>query len=330
MSAIGAGIELNRTGRGAADALFRRIFGAAAALGGLLLLVITGYLVVSTLPLWAIQSPFSFISTTAWITGIEQADGSTLEVYGAAAALFGTAATSLIAVIFAAPIGILGAIYLVEFAPRRLAIPLTFLVELIAAIPSVVFGLWALGDLSIRLRDSIEWWIASSLGQVIPWLSEDPGSPAADSVFRAGFLLAIMILPMIVAVSREFLRSVPISLREGYIGMGATRWEAIRNVVIPTARVGLIGAVLLALGRAIGETIAVTMVIGNAEGIPSSLFLPGNSVAAKIASNIGEAATDVQLSALVALGLTLFMLTFVISLVVRIALRRFAAIKAVS
>lgn len=227
-------LDLHQARANQADRFFRRAFGAAAGAGGILLLVITGYLIVNTLPLWAIQSPFSFISTTAWITGIEQADGSTLEVYGAASALFGTAATSLIAVLFAAPIGILGAIYLVEFAPKRLAIPLTFLVELIAAIPSVVFGLWALGDLSIRLRDSVEWWIASTLGQVIPWLSEDPGSPAADSVFRAGFLLAIMILPMIVAVSREFLRSVPISLREGYIGMGATKWEAIRNVVVPT------------------------------------------------------------------------------------------------
>lgn len=323
-------IDLHQARSRSADSLFRRLIGGAAAAGGILLLVITGYLVANTLPLWAIQSPFSFLSTTAWITGIEQADGSTLEVYGAAAALFGTAATSLIAVLFAAPIGILGAIYLVEFAPRRLAIPLTFLVELIAAIPSVVFGLWALGDLSIRLRDSIEWWIASTIGKVIPWLAEDPGSPAADSVFRAGFVLAIMILPMIVAVSREFLRSVPISLREGYIGMGATKWEAIRDVVVPTARIGLIGAVLLALGRAIGETVAVTMVIGNAEGIPSSLFLPGNTVASKVASNIGEVISEVQLSALVALGLALFLLSFAISLIVRISLRRFTVIKAVS
>lgn len=323
-------LDLHQARANQADPFFRRAFGAAAAAGGLLLLVITGYLIANSLPLWAIQSPLSFISTTAWITGIQQADGSTLEVYGAASALFGTVATSLIAVFFAAPIGILGAIYLVEFAPRRLAIPLTFLVELIAAIPSVVFGLWALGDLSIRLRDSIEWWVASTLGKVIPWLAEDPSSPAADSIFRAGFLLAIMILPMIVAVSREFLRSVPVSLREGYIGMGATKWEAIRNVVVPTARVGLIGAVLLALGRAIGETIAVTMVIGNAEGIPSSLLMPGSSVAAKIAGNIGEAGTEIQYSALVALGLALFLLSFVISLLVRISLRRFIAVKAVS
>lgn len=323
-------LDVQQARSGTADSLFRRLLGAAAGAGGILLLVITGYLIANTLPLWAIQSPFSFISTTAWITGIEQADGTTLEVYGAAAALFGTAATSFIAVLFAAPIGILGAIYLVEFAPKRIAIPLTFLVELIAAIPSVVFGLWALGDLSLRIRDSIEWWIASTLGRVIPWLAEDPGSPAADSVFRAGFVLAIMILPMIVAVSREFLRSVPISLREGYIGMGATKWEAIRDVVVPTARIGLIGAVLLALGRAIGETVAVTMVIGNAEGIPTSLFLPGSTVASKVASNIGEVISEVQLSALVALGLALFLLSFVISLIVRLSLRRFTTIKAVS
>jgi phosphate transport system permease protein len=302
---------------------------AAVITLGLLLIALIGSLVSASMPLWAIQTPLSFLSTPAWITGIEQADGSTVEVYGAAAALFGTAVTSLIAVAFAAPIGIFGAIYLVEYAPKRVAIPLTFLVELIAAIPSVVFGLWAVKDLSLRLRDSIEWWIASTVGQVIPWLSEEPGSPSADSIFRAGFLLAIMILPMIVAVSREFMRSVPVSLREGYVGMGATKWESIRDVVLPTARIGLIGAVLLALGRALGETIAVTMVIGNAEGVPSSLFLPGNTIASKIANTIGEA-TDVQRSAVVALGLALFILTFVISILVRVLIRRFAVIKAVS
>jgi phosphate transport system permease protein len=302
---------------------------AAVITLGLLLIALIGSLVSASMPLWAVQTPLSFLSTTAWITGIEQADGSTVEVYGAAAALFGTAVTSLIAVAFAAPIGIFGAIYLVEYAPKRVAIPLTFLVELIAAIPSVVFGLWAVKDLSLRLRDSIEWWIASTVGQFIPWLSEEPGSPSADSIFRAGFLLAIMILPMIVAVSREFMRSVPVSLREGYVGMGATKWESIRDVVLPTARIGLIGAVLLALGRALGETIAVTMVIGNAEGIPSSLFLPGNTIASKIANTIGEA-TDVQRSAVVALGLALFILTFVISILVRVLIRRFAVIKAVS
>ena len=326
----GAALDFRRQRSASSDPLFRRILAGGAAVGGILLLVITGYLFAYSAPLWSIQSPISFLTTPAWVTGIEQADGSVLEIYGAASALFGTAATSIIAVLFAAPIGILGAVYLVEFAPRALAVPLAFLVELIAAIPSVVFGLWAVGDLSNRLRDSIEWWVASSFGQIFPWLSEDPTSPASDSIFRAGFLLAIMILPMIVAVSREFLRSVPISLREGYIGMGATRWEAIRDVVIPTARIGLIGAVLLALGRALGETVAVTMVIGNAEGIPSSLLLPGQTIASKIANNIGETSGEIPLASMTALALALFFLSFLISLAVRISLRRFSRVKAVS
>ncbi len=326
----GATLDFRRQRSASSDPLFRRILAAGAATGGILLLVITGYLFAYSAPLWSIQSPISFLTTPAWVTGIEQTDGSVLEIYGAASALFGTMASSIIAVLFAAPIGILGAVYLVEFAPRALAVPLAFLVELIAAIPSVVFGLWAVGDLSNRLRDSIEWWVASSFGQIFPWLSEDPTSPASDSIFRAGFLLAIMILPMIVAVSREFLRSVPISLREGYIGMGATRWEAIRDVVIPTARIGLIGAVLLALGRALGETIAVTMVIGNAEGIPSSLFLPGQTIASKIANNIGETSGEIPLASMTALALALFLLSFLISLAVRISLRRFSRVRAVS
>lgn len=312
------------------DQLFSRILAVASWSSVILLIGISSFLVTETTPLWEIQSPVSFITNPSWVTGVELPDGSMVEVYGAAASLFGTAVTSLIAVLIAAPIGIFGAVYLVEFAPKRVAIALTFVVELIAAIPSVVFGLWAVGDLSARLRDSIEWWIASTIGTIVPWLSEEPGSPASDNVFRAGFILAIMILPMIVAVSREFMRSVPISLREGYIGMGATKWEAIRDVVLPTARIGLFGAVLLALGRALGETIAVTMVIGNAPGIPSSLLLPGNTIASKIANDIGEAAPGTHQAALVALGLTLFLLTFIISIVVRLLLRRYALARVAS
>ena len=303
-------VSLRRRGGISLDVLFRRL----TAGGLVVLMLVLAALVVAysgySLPLWSVASPFNFFTSAG--------------TDGALAAIFGTLATSLVAVFFAAPIGILAAIYLVEFAPARLAAPLTFIVELIAAIPSVVFGLWAAGDLSNRLRDSVEWWVASSLGQVIPFLSEDPSSPAADSIFRAGFLLAIMILPMVVAVSREFIRSVPISLREGYIGMGATRWEVIRDVVLPTARIGLIGGVLLALGRAIGETVAVAMVIGNAEGIPSTLFAPGQTIASKIAANVGEASGPVAVGGIAALGLSLFLITSILSLVVRVLIRRFA------
>lgn len=303
-------VNLRRRSGISLDPLFRRLTAGGLALLILVLAaLVVAYFGYST-PLWTVASPLNYFTSAG--------------TDGALAAIFGTLATSLVAIFFAAPIGILAAIYLVEFAPARIAAPLTFVVELIAAIPSVVFGLWAAGDLSNRLRDSVEWWIASSLGQVIPFLSEDPSSPAADSIFRAGFLLAIMILPMVVAVSREFIRSVPISLREGYIGMGATRWEVIRDVVLPTARIGLIGGVLLALGRAIGETVAVAMVIGNAEGIPSTLFAPGQTVASKIAANVGEASGPVAIGAIAALGLSLFMITSILSLVVRVLIRRFA------
>lgn len=303
-------VNLRRRSGISLDPLFRRLTAGGLALLILVLAaLVVAYFGYST-PLWTVASPLNYFTSAG--------------TDGALAAIFGTLATSLVAIFFAAPIGILAAIYLVEFAPARIAAPLTFVVELIAAIPSVVFGLWAAGDLSNRLRDSVEWWIASSLGQVIPFLSEDPSSPAADSIFRAGFLLAIMILPMVVAVSREFIRSVPISLREGYIGMGATRWEVIRDVVLPTARIGLIGGVLLALGRAIGETVAVAMVIGNAEGIPPTLFAPGQTVASKIAANVGEASGPVAIGAIAALGLSLFMITSILSLVVRALIRRFA------
>jgi phosphate transport system permease protein len=241
--------------------------------------------------------------------------------------IFGTVATALIAIAVAGPIGILAAVYLVEFAPKRLAIVLTFIVELIAAIPSVVFGLWALNDLSIRLRDSVEWWIAGSIGKILPFLSEDSDNPAADSVFRAGFLVGIMIIPLVVSLSREIIRAVPISLREGYIGMGATRWETIRHVVLPTARIGIIGALMLALGRALGETIAVTMVIGGSNDIPASLFQPGSTIATRIATTLPEAGAE-EKSVLIALGVILFFVSLGLSLAMRLAARQTAKITA--
>jgi phosphate transport system permease protein len=241
--------------------------------------------------------------------------------------IFGTVATALIAIAVAGPIGILAAIYLVEFAPKRLAIVLTFIVELIAAIPSVVFGLWALNDLSIRLRDSVEWWIAGSIGKILPFLSEDSDNPAADSVFRAGFLVGIMIIPLVVSLSREIIRAVPISLREGYIGMGATRWETIRHVVLPTARIGIIGALMLALGRALGETIAVTMVIGGSNDVPASLFQPGSTIATRIATTLPEAGAE-EKSVLIALGVILFFVSLGLSLAMRLAARQTAKITA--
>ena len=290
------------------DRAFRAIAVAAAVFTAAILAIIFIVLVAGSIPALTAASLPDFIGANA-------------------GPIFGTVATALIAIAVAGPIGVLAAVYLVEFAPKRLAIVLTFIVELIAAIPSVVFGLWALNDLSIRLRDSVEWWVASSLGKVIPFLSEDSGNPAADSVFRAGFLVGIMIIPLVVSLSREIIRAVPISLREGYIGMGATRWETIRHVVLPTARIGIIGALMLALGRALGETIAVTMVIGGSTSVPSSLFQPGSTIATRIATTLPEADVE-QKSVLIALGVILFFVSLGLSLVMRLAARQTAKITA--
>jgi phosphate transport system permease protein len=290
------------------DRAFRAIAVAAAIFTAAILAIIFVVLVAGSIPALTAASLPDFIGANA-------------------GPIFGTIATALIAIAVAGPIGILAAVYLVEFAPKRLAIVLTFVVELIAAIPSVVFGLWALNDLSIRLRDSVEWWVASSLGKVIPFLSEDSGNPAADSVFRAGFLVGIMIIPLVVSLSREIIRAVPISLREGYIGMGATRWETIRHVVLPTARIGIIGALMLALGRALGETIAVTMVIGGSTSVPSSLFQPGSTIATRIATTLPEAGAE-EKSVLIALGVILFFVSLGLSLVMRLAARQTAKITA--
>jgi len=276
-----------------------------------------------SLILWPFEGPLTFLTSSGWF-GATDDSGVVTAAFGAWPMIWGTLVTSLIGIAIAAPIGIFAAVYLVELAPKRLAAPLTFLVEIVAAIPSVVIGLWALGELSPRLRDSIEWWVASSLGQFIPWLSEDPQQPSDTSVFRAGIVLAIMITPMVAAVSREVIRSVPQSLREGLVGMGATKWETIRLVILPTARIGLFGAVLLAFGRAIGETIAVRLVIGmNITAVPPTLFQPGSSIAGQIAGAFGEA-SPIEKGALAGLGLSLFLLTMTLSLVVRLLMWRSA------
>jgi phosphate transport system permease protein len=217
---------------------------------------------------------------------------------------------------------VLVAVFLVEYAPRRLAIALTFLVELIAAIPSVVIGIWGLYVFSLFSRDTFQYWIASTIGKVIPFFSEDPANPTRFSVFTAGMLLAVMIVPMVVAVSREVIRSVPLSLREGYTGMGATRWETIRHVILPTARIGILGGVMLAFGRALGETIAVTMVIGNVDQVPTSVFQPGQSIASKIATNLGDVTDRIELAGLLGLGVVLLVVSVGLSIVVRLLARR--------
>jgi phosphate transport system permease protein len=241
-------------------------------------------------------------------------------IYGAFPFIVGTILAAMIAVILAAPIGIFTAIYLSELAPGRLATPLTFMIELLAAIPSVVIGLWGVFILAPFLRGTVEAWIVSVFGW-IPFLG---GPTYGIGLFSAGVILTIMILPTIVTISREVIGAVPGSQREAMFALGATRWEVIRRAVVPFARSGIIGAVILGLGRALGETMAVTMVIGNKDGIPNSLFDQTQTIASKIATSFSEATVGIQTSSLIALGLVLLVMTIIMNVIARLLVWRVA------
>ncbi len=238
-------------------------------------------------------------------------------VFGALPFIAGTLVTSLLAMLLAIPIGILTAVFLSEMAPRWLAIPLTFTVDLIAAIPSVIVGLWGLGVLSVVLRDQLETPITDGLGG-LPFVG---GDATGSDLLAASLVLALMVTPTIVAITREVFATVPQSHREAMLGLGGTRWEAIRRVVLPAARSGIIGASILALGRAMGETMAVTMTIGNADQVPSGLFEPAQTIASKIATSWNEASQAVEQQALIGLGLVLMVLSVIMVLTTRVMIR---------
>jgi phosphate transport system permease protein len=241
-------------------------------------------------------------------------------VYGALPFIVGTIASSVIAIILATPIGILTAIFLAELAPRRIAIPLTFAIELLAAIPSVVYGLWGVFVLGPFLQSTVESWLVGAFG----WIPIFAGPPFGVGLFAAGVILALMILPTIVAISRDVITAVPDSQREAMLALGATRWETITRAVVPYARSGIIGAVILGLGRALGETMAVTMVIGNRPEIPNSVFDSSQTIASQIATTFNEASLGLQTSALIALGLVLLIITMSLNVIARLLVWRVA------
>jgi len=254
----------------------------------------------------------SFLTGTTWdpIAGI----------YGALPFIVGTIASSFIAIVLATPIGVLTAIFLAELAPRRLSIPLTFTIELLAAIPSVVFGLWGVFVLGPFLSSTVERWIVDTLG----WIPIFAGPPFGVGLFAAGVILTLMILPTIVAISRDVITAVPDSQREAMLALGATRWETITRAVLPYARSGIIGAIILGLGRALGETMAVTMVIGNRPQLPSSIFESSQTIASQIATTFNEASIGLQTSALIGLGLILLVITMTLNVVARLLVWRVA------
>ena len=271
---------------------------AASAIVGITLLLVWN--------LWTVSAParekfgWSFLFSRVWDTNTD--------VYGALPYIYGTTITSLLALIIAIPLGVGAAIFLAELAPPRLSDAATFLIELLAAVPSVVFGLIGIFMLVPVLESSVVPPLKKSLG-FLPFFT---GPFYGVSVFTASIVLSLMIVPFIISVSREVLLAVPRDLREAALAVGATKWESTWQVVVPFARTGIFGSIFLALARALGETMAVTMVIGNTANIKATLLAPGYSIAAKIANEFGEARGMVS-SALVELGLVLFALTIVIN-----------------
>jgi phosphate transport system permease protein len=239
-------------------------------------------------------------------------------VFGAAPFIYGTVLTSLLALILAGPIGVGAAIFLIELAPKWLRGPVGFLVEMLAAIPSVIYGLWALFVLVPIVRTDIEPFLARSFG----FLPLFQGPKYGVGYLAAGLVLTIMILPTITAISQAVLFTVPRSQLEGAYAVGATQWEVITGVALPFAKSGIIGALMLGLGRALGETMAVTMVIGNRSEISSSLFALGHTMAAVIANQFNEADSKIYVSALIEIGLVLFVVSILLNLAARVLVWR--------
>ncbi|MFL5779560.1 MAG: phosphate ABC transporter permease subunit PstC [Chloroflexota bacterium] len=289
--------------------LFRSMTRVAAFAIVALVILIAIQLVLGSRLAWQ-EFGLSFLTGTDW--------NPVKDIYGALPFIVGTLLTSLIALVIGAPIGLLTAIFLAELAPPRVAAPLIFLIELLAAIPSVVVGLWGVFVLAPTLKVTVETWIVSTLG----WIPFFSGPTFGVGVFTAGVILSIMILPTIVSIAREVIRAVPDGQREAMLALGATRWEMTTRAVLPYARSGIIGAVILGLGRALGETMAVTMVVGNSTDIPDRLFDQGQTIASQIATTFNEAAVGLQTSALIYLGLVLLAITISLNIVARLLVWR--------
>ena len=244
------------------------------------------------------------------------------ERFGALAPIFGTLVTSLIALLIALPIGLGIAIFLAEVCPPALRRPIGIAIELLAGIPSIIYGIWGLFVLAPFLQGTVQPALIG-LFESVPVLSSlFAGPPYGIGILTAGLILAIMVLPFIASVSRDMFEAVPPVLKEAAYGLGATKWEVVRSVVIPYARIGVIGAIVLGLGRALGETMAVTFVIGNAHKVSASLLAPGTTISATIANEFTEAVGDIYTSSLIALGLILFVITFMVLAIARYLLMR--------
>ena len=297
---------------------FDRAFAAGvAALAMLVPLTLAAITLLVLVDSWPALTTFglAYFTTTEW-------DPVKL-VFGAAAYVYGTLVTTIIAVLLAAPVAIGAAIYLTEFAPRAIRAPIAFTIELLAYIPSIVYGLWAIFVMVPVMRSTIEPALQATLGQLPVVGRLFSGTPIGFDLLSGGVVLAIMILPILMAVSREVLLAVPPTQREAMIGLGATRWEAVSRAVLPYARPGIIGGAVLGVGRAFGETMAVTMVVGNSSReIGGSLFVPGYTMASAIANQFVEADSELYFSAIVEIAMVLLLVAVIVNGVARVLIRR--------
>jgi phosphate transport system permease protein len=299
--------SLAGTSRG--DATFRWLLFLAAAAIPTLLLALMITLGVGALPAIG-EFGAGFITSSTWDPVNDR--------FGAWPAIFGTLMTSFIALLLAVPLSLGVAIYLTEFAPNRIRRPIASLIELLAAIPSVVYGLWGIFVMIPFLQAGVYPWLEANLG----FLPLFRGPNYGYSVLSASLILTVMIMPYIMSVSREVLLAVPQGQREAALALGATRWEAVTTAIVPYAKSGIIGAVILGLGRALGETMAVTMLIGNRHEVAASLFAPGYSMAAVIANEFGDAAGRLHESALIYMALLLFGVTVIVNAAARLMIWR--------
>jgi phosphate transport system permease protein len=306
VDSISAAKPILRGGNGElGDAIFKScmLLCALAVIGTLVLIVYE--LVLRSGPSWHAFG-FKFFAGKDWDPVSEQ--------FGALPFIYGTLVSSLLALIIAIPLSVGVAVFTTEMCPKALRGPLSFFVELLAAIPSVVYGLWAIFVLVPILSNYVEPFLAKTLG----WTGLFEGPPYGISMLAAGIILAVMIIPIISSITREVLMVVPQHQREAALALGATRWEMIRVAVLRNARAGIMGGIILGLGRALGETMAVTMVIGNRPEIAKSLFAPGYTMASVLANEFSEATGDVYLSSLIEIGLALFLVTIVVNALARL------------
>jgi phosphate transport system permease protein len=270
-------------------------------------------LVIGSLPAWKAFG-FGFFTSESW--------NPVTEKFGALPAIYGTVLTSFIAMLIGVPVSLGIAIFLTEICPERLRRPIGIAVELLAGIPSIIYGIWGLFVFAPFLQDTLQPFLIATFGNIPVLSSLFAGPPYGIGVLTAGLILAIMVLPFITSISRDVFDAVPPVLKEAAYGVGCTTWEVVRNVVLPYTRVGVIGGIMLGLGRALGETMAVTFVIGNAHKISASILAPGTTISATIANEFTEAVGDLYTSSLIALGLILFVITFIVLAAARYMLLR--------